>query len=83
MIANPPRINDVIKTLIKRKNLYQRQRRSANLDYNMLNAITTDISNAVNYPKFKYHDRLAKKLNSPKTAAQSYLSILKTFVNGS
>ena len=33
--------------------------------------------------KFEYHDRLAEKLNNPKTAAKTYWSILKTFVNGS
>ena len=40
---DPPCMNDEIETLIKSKNLlYQRQRRSGNLDYNMLNAITRD-----------------------------------------
>ena len=40
---DPPWMNDEIGTLIKSKNLlYQRQRRSGNLDYNMLNAITRD-----------------------------------------
>ena len=81
---DPPWMNDEFKTLIKRKNwLYQRQRRSGNLDYNMLNAITTNKSNAVNSSKFKYHDRLGKKLNNSKTAAKTYWSILKFFVNGS
>ena len=42
------------KTLIKIKNqLLQRQKRSGNLDYNVLNVITMDISNAVNSSKFK------------------------------
>lgn len=67
-----PWLNDEIKALIKRKNwLYQRQTRSENLDYNMVNAITTDISNVVNPSKFKYQDRLVKKLNNPKTAAKT------------
>ena len=75
--------NDDIKTLIKMKKwFYQRQRRSGNIDYNMLNAITTDISNAVSSSKFRYHDRLAKRLNGPKVASKTYWSILKTFVNG-
>ena len=64
---DPPWMNDGIKTLIKRKNwLHQRHRRSGNLDYNMLNTITTDISNAVNSSKLEYHDHLAKKLHKPK-----------------
>lgn len=37
----------------------------------MVNAITTDISNVVNPSKFKYQDRLEKKLNNPKTAAKT------------
>ena len=49
----------------------------------MLNAITTDISNAVNSSKFRYHDSLAKRLNDPKAVAKIYWSIIKTFVNGS
>ena len=52
--------------------MYQRQRRSENLDYNMVNAITTDISNVVNPSKFKYQDHLVKKPNNPKTAAKTY-----------
>ena len=59
---DPPWMNNEIKTLIKRKNwLYQRQRRSGTLDYNMLNAITMN-SNAMNSSKLKYHDFLGKSL---------------------
>ena len=59
-------------SIVKRKNrLYRRQRRSGNLDYDMLNALTTDISNTVSYSKFKYYDRLTKKFNDPKTAAST------------
>ena len=65
--------NDKIKILIKKKNwLHQGQRRTGNSDCNMLNAFTTDISNAANSSKFKYHEHLAKKLNNPKTAAKTY-----------
>ena len=38
----------------------------------MVNAVTTDISNAVSSAKFKYQDRLVKKPNNPKTAAKTY-----------
>ena len=42
-------MNHETKTLIKRKNwLYLRQRRYENIDYNILNAITTDVSNGMN-----------------------------------
>ena len=39
--------------------------------HNMLNAITTSISNTVNSSKFKYHDRLAKRFNNPKIAVKT------------
>ena len=42
-----------------------------------------DVSNALNYFKFKYHDCLAKRLNDPKAAAKTYWLIMKIFVNGS
>ena len=67
-------MNDKILTLIKRKNwLYQTQRKSGNLDYATLNAITTDISNA--------NKCFTKKLSDPRTTTKTYWLILKTFVN--
>ena len=70
--------------MIHRKNsLYQRQRKSGSIDYTSLNALTIDISNAISSSKLKYHERLANKLNDPKTAPKTYWAILKTFVNGS
>ena len=81
---DPPWMNDEIKNFIKWKNwLLQSQRNSGNLDYFILSSITQDISNAVNSSKLKYHERLALKLNDPKTTPKTYWKILKTFVNGS
>ena len=81
---DPRWINEEIKSLIHRKNsLYQRQRKSGSIDYTSLNALTIDISNAISSSKLKYHERLANKLNDPKTAPKTYWAILKTFVNGS
>ena len=37
----------------------------------------------VSFFKTKYHERLAVKLNYPKTAPKTYWSPLKTFANGS
>ena len=55
-------MNAEVKTSIKRENwLYRRQRRSGESNYNMLNAIATDLSNAVNSSNFQYHDSLTKK----------------------
>ena len=53
------------------------------INYTSLNALTRDISNAISFSKLKYHERLANKLNDPKTALKTYWVILKTFVNGS
>ena len=81
---DPPWINEEIKSLIHRKNsLYQRQRKSGSIDYTSLNALTIDISNAISSSKLKYHERLANKLNDPKTAPKTYWPILKTFVKSS
>ena len=60
------------KNINKKKNwLYQRHKRSDNLDYNMLNAITTDTLNAGSLSKLEYHKRLTKELHDPKTAAKT------------
>ena len=81
---DPRWINEEIKSLIHRENsLYQRQRKSGSIDYTYLNTLTIDISNAISSSKLKYHERLANKLNDPKTAPKTYWAILKTFVNGS
>ena len=81
---DPPWINEEIKSLIHRKNaLYQRQRKPGSIDYTSLNALTIDISHAISSSKLKYHERLANKLNDPKTVPKTYWSILKTFVNSS
>ena len=45
--------------------------------------MTLELSNAISFSKAKYHERLAIKLNDPKTAPKTYWSVLKTFVNGS
>ena len=45
--------------------------------------MTLELSNAISFSKAKYYERLAFKLNDPKTALKTFWSILKTFVNGS
>ena len=47
-----------------------------------MSSITQDISNAVNSSRLKYHERLALKLNEPKTVPKTYREILKAFANG-
>ena len=41
------------------------------------------LSNTITFSKAKYHERLAIKLNDPKTAPKTYWSISKTLVSGS
>ena len=41
------------------------------------------LSNGKIFSKSKYHERLARTLNDPKSAPKFYWSYLKTFVNGS
>ena len=56
--------------MIYRKNsLYQRQLKSGSIDDTSLNALTLDISIALSSLKLKYNERLANKLNDPKTAS--------------
>ena len=81
---DPPRMNDKIKHLIKKKKaIFQKQKESNTVDHAILSNITLELSNAISFSKAKYHERLAIKLNDPKTAPKTYWSILKTFVNGS
>ena len=70
---DPSWINEEIRCLIHGTNsLYQRQIKSGSIDYTTLNALTLDISNALTSSKLKYHERLANKLNEPKTAPKTY-----------
>ena len=70
-------MNNEIKTLIKRKNcLFHCQRKSGNLNYASLNS-NVITSNVINSSKLKYYERLALKLNDPKTAPKTYWKILK------
>ena len=77
-------MNEKIKHLInKKKAIFQKQKKSNTVDRAILSNITLELSNAISFSKAKYHERLAIKLNDPKTAPKTYWSILKTFVNGS
>ena len=77
-------MNEKIKHLInKKKAIFQKQNESNTVDYAILSNITLELSNAISFSKAKYHERLAIKLNDPKTAPKTYWSIFKTFFNGS
>ena len=81
---DPPWMNEKIKHLInKKKAIFRKQKESNTVDHAILSNITLELSNAITFSKAKYHERLAIKLNNPKTAPKTYWSILKTFVNGS
>ena len=77
-------MNEKIKHLInKKKAIFQKQKKSNTVDHAILSNITLELSNAISFSKAKYHERLAIKLNDPKTAPKTYWSIVKTFANGS
>ena len=79
---DPPWMNEKIKHLInKKKAIFQKQKESNTVDHAILSNITLELSNAISFSKAKYHERLAIKLNDPKTAPKTYLQILETFVN--
>ena len=65
----------------KKKAIFQKQKQSNTVDHAILSNITLALSNAISFSKAKYHERLAIKLNDPKTAPKTYLQILETFVN--
>ena len=57
--------------------LFQSKRKSANTDFETLNPLTLDISNAITSSKLKCHERLLNKLNDPKTAPKNLLENTK------
>ena len=69
------------QTPIKKKKLDFKNKESLTIDHAVLSDITLESSNAISFSKAKY-ERLAIKLNDPKTAPKTYWSILKTLVNG-
>ena len=44
--------------------------------------VITEVSQLISESKDKYYNKLAMKLNNPKTSSKTYWSILKTFYNG-
>ena len=67
------------KTLLK--SFIQKQKESNTVDHATLRDITLELLNAISFSKAKYHERLAIKLDDPKTAPKAYWPVLKTFVN--
>ena len=76
-------MNEKMKHLInKKKAIFQKQKDSNTVDHVILSNITLELSKTISFSKAKYHERLAVKLNDPKTARKTYWPILKTFANG-
>ena len=69
------------QTIKKKKATFQKQKESNTIDHTILSNITLELSNAISFSKVKYHERLAIKLNDPKTAPKTCWSISKIFVN--
>ena len=77
-------MNERIEHLLKmKKAIFQKQKETKTVDYATLSHITLELLNAIRFSKATYHEKLAIKLNGPKTATKAYCSILKTFANGS
>ena len=53
-----------------------------NRDYIELQRSIEEDSEDISKSKEQYYDRLAKKLNNPKTSPKTYWAIMKTFYNG-
>ena len=70
---DPPWMNEKIKDLINKKiAIFQKQKGSNTVDHAISSNITLKLSNAISFSKVKYHERLAIKLNDPKTAPKTY-----------
>ena len=69
------------QTIKKKKDIFQKQKESNTINHTILSNITLELSNAISFSKVKYHERLAIKLNDPKTAPKTCWSISKIFVN--
>ena len=71
-------MNEKIKHLINtKKAIFQKQKESNTVDHAILSNMTIELSNSISFSQTKYHERLAIKLNDPKTALKPYWSILK------
>ena len=69
------------QTIKKKKDIFQKQKESNTINHTILSNITLELSNAISFSKVKYHERLAIKLNDPKTAPKTCWSIAKIFFN--
>ena len=63
------------QTIKKKKAIFQKQKESNTIDHTILSNITLELSNVISFSKVKYHERLAIKLNDPKTAPKTCWSI--------
>ena len=52
--------------------IFQKQKGSNTADHAILSDITLELPNAVSFSKAKYHERIAIKLNDPKTDPKTY-----------
>ena len=82
---DPPWMNEKIKHLInKKKAIFQKQKESSTVNHAILSNITLELSNAISFSKAKYYERLALKLNDPKTAPKTFVKhFLKTWFKDS
>ena len=81
---DPVRMNEIIKSKIKTKNLLFKQciqNGRFESDFVFLQTLITEINELISSTRNVYYENLAKKLNNPLLQVKTYWSILKTFYN--
>ena len=81
----PPWMTEKLKEKIKWKHKVYRdylKNGKTEADYMYANHAITEISQLISESNDNYYNKLAMKLNNPKTSSKTYWSIFKTFYNG-
>ena len=81
---DPVRMNELIKSKIKTKNLLFKQciqNGRFESDFVFLQTLITEINELISSTRNVYYENLAKKLNNPLLQVKTYWSILKIFYN--
>ena len=82
---DPPWMTEKLKEKIKWKHKVYRdylKNGKTEADYMYVHHAISEVSQLISESKDKYYNKLAMKLNNPKTSSKTYWSILKTFYNG-
>ena len=81
---DPPWMTEKLKERIKWNHKVYRdclKKGETDADYMYVHHAITKVSQLISESKDKYYNKLAMKLNNPKTSSKTYWSIFKTFYN--